>query len=136
MAITSEFTKLLSTKSMMRYLPPNGTAGLVRKSVSGANRSPRPPAMIMARMRGWEMRTMPESSDEGGAADCERSVALLCAVTGRRVNRGKRRHAGRRGPSERAASTTPDHVQGGPARRGVDHCTEGWCRRGELNPHE
>src|SRR5438105_1345364 len=33
-----------SVKSMMRYEPPNGTAGFARCSVSGESRSPRPPA--------------------------------------------------------------------------------------------
>src|SRR5438045_2917015 len=36
--------KLLNTKSMMRYLPPNGTAGLARSVVSGERRVPLPPA--------------------------------------------------------------------------------------------
>src|SRR5512144_2663571 len=42
-----ELMKLESTKSMMRYLPPNGTAGLERSLVSGYRRSPLPPAMMM-----------------------------------------------------------------------------------------
>src|SRR4029078_12880810 len=46
-----EFKKLLRTKSMMRYFPPNGTAGLLRTSVRGRRRSPLPPAMIIPRTR-------------------------------------------------------------------------------------
>src|SRR5688572_1598408 len=42
-----ELTKLDSTKSTMRYLPPKGTAGLPRSLVSGDKRSPFPPAMMM-----------------------------------------------------------------------------------------
>lgn len=33
-------------KSMMRKMPPNGTAGLARSRVSGSNRDPLPPAKI------------------------------------------------------------------------------------------
>src|SRR5712692_2417051 len=44
-----ELMQLLSVKSMMRYLPPKGTAGLARSAVSGCRRSPRPPARIMVR---------------------------------------------------------------------------------------
>src|SRR5690348_4906204 len=46
-----ELMKLLSTKSMSRYLLPNGTAGLLRSLVRGCRRSPRPPARISARTR-------------------------------------------------------------------------------------
>src|SRR5438067_11259105 len=37
---------------MMRYLPPNGTAGLERSAVSGNRLSPLPPARLMASTRG------------------------------------------------------------------------------------
>src|SRR6266478_4970089 len=40
----SELMQLESVMSMMRYSPPNGTAGLARSRVSGHNRSPCPPA--------------------------------------------------------------------------------------------
>src|ERR687895_321017 len=39
-----ELTKLERTKSMIRYLPPNGTAGLARSLVKRKSRSPLPPA--------------------------------------------------------------------------------------------
>src|SRR3984893_5307471 len=39
-----ELMRLLRTKSMMRYLPPKGTAGLARSCVSGYRRLPLPPA--------------------------------------------------------------------------------------------
>src|SRR4029077_7856735 len=40
----SELMQLESVMSMMRYSPPNGTAGFARSRVSGHNRSPCPPA--------------------------------------------------------------------------------------------
>src|SRR5947209_20093688 len=46
-----ELMKLLSTKSMMRYLPPNGTAGLARSFVSGYSRVPFPPASTIPNTR-------------------------------------------------------------------------------------
>ena len=46
---TPELAKLERTKSMIRYRPPNVTAGLERSCVSGASRRPSPPARIMAR---------------------------------------------------------------------------------------
>src|ERR1044071_1342190 len=46
-----ELTKLLSTKSMMRYFPPNGTAGLARSLVSGYSRVPFPPASTIPNTR-------------------------------------------------------------------------------------
>src|SRR5216683_6358829 len=47
---TPELAKLERTKSMIRYRPPNGTAGLARSWVSGASLRPSPPARIMARV--------------------------------------------------------------------------------------
>src|ERR1017187_6467097 len=46
-----ELMKLLSTKSMMRYLPPKGTAGLARSLVRGQSRVPLPPARTMPSTR-------------------------------------------------------------------------------------
>src|ERR1022692_1574761 len=43
--------KLLSTKSMIRYFPPNGTAGLARSLVSGKRRVPLPPASTIPSTR-------------------------------------------------------------------------------------
>src|SRR5437867_1133876 len=43
-----ELTQLDSGKSMMRNLPPKGTAGLARQSVRFLSRLPRPPARINA----------------------------------------------------------------------------------------
>src|ERR1700737_2811552 len=43
-----EFTQLDSVKSMMRYLPANGTAGLARCADRTLSRSPCPPARMMA----------------------------------------------------------------------------------------
>jgi len=50
---------LLSTKSTIRYLPPNGTAGFERKTVSGKSRSPFPPARINARTFGCAIQPSP-----------------------------------------------------------------------------
>ena len=44
-----EFTQLDSVKSMIRYLPAKGTAGLARFSVSTPSREPSPPARMTAR---------------------------------------------------------------------------------------
>src|SRR5215831_5977999 len=44
-----EFTQFESVKSMIRYLPANGTAGFARFSVSTPSREPSPPARITAR---------------------------------------------------------------------------------------
>src|SRR3954447_5962047 len=44
----SELTQLLSVKSMMRYLPANGTAGFARSRDRTLSRSPWPPARIVA----------------------------------------------------------------------------------------
>ncbi len=44
-----ELMQLLRTKSMMRYGPPKYTAGLARSLVSGASRSPAPPASTITR---------------------------------------------------------------------------------------
>ena len=38
--------QLLKVKSMILYIPPNGTAGLVLSLVKGKSRSPLPPAMM------------------------------------------------------------------------------------------
>src|SRR5882672_1653597 len=42
-----ECRQLLSVKSMMRYRPPKGTAGLARSAVNGCRRDPTPPARMM-----------------------------------------------------------------------------------------
>ena len=43
-----ELTQLLRTKSMMRYLPPKGTAGFARMLERMESRSPSPPARMTA----------------------------------------------------------------------------------------
>src|SRR5438270_222649 len=69
----SEFMQLLSTKSMIRYLPAKITAGLARSSERMLRRSPWPPARMSART-------------------CFTAYGLLAAgpseETGRRVLRG------------------------------------------------
>jgi hypothetical protein len=47
---TPELTQLESVKSMIRYLPANGTAGFARLSVSTPRREPSPPARMTARV--------------------------------------------------------------------------------------
>ena len=51
-AVNFRIDKFDSTKSINRYLPPKGTAGLARSRVSGCRRCPSPPAMTMARILG------------------------------------------------------------------------------------
>jgi hypothetical protein len=46
--VMSELTQLDSVKSMIRYLPPNGTAGLARFCDRIYRRYPSPPARITA----------------------------------------------------------------------------------------
>src|ERR1700693_1676567 len=46
----AELTQLESVKSMIRYLPAKGTAGLARLSVNTPNREPSPPARMTARV--------------------------------------------------------------------------------------
>ena len=55
----SELTRFDSTKSMSRYVPPNGTAGLARSAVSGINRLPSPPASTMDSAFGLVTMTTP-----------------------------------------------------------------------------
>src|SRR3954467_11125393 len=45
---TFELTKFDRQKSMIRYRPPNGTAGFARSRVRGSSRVPAPPARIIA----------------------------------------------------------------------------------------
>src|SRR5678815_5611385 len=45
---TSELTQFDRVKSMIRYLPPNGTAGLARTDERIDRRSPSPPARMSA----------------------------------------------------------------------------------------
>src|SRR6476661_4280341 len=47
----SELTQLDSVKSMIRYLPPNGTAGFARSAERIESRSPSPPARMTAIVR-------------------------------------------------------------------------------------
>src|SRR6266540_4606151 len=47
---TPELTQLESVKSMIRYLPAKGTAGLARLSVNTPRREPSPPARMTARV--------------------------------------------------------------------------------------
>ena len=46
-----ELMQFDSVKSMIRKLPPNGTAGFARHSVNGPSRAPLPPAITSARVR-------------------------------------------------------------------------------------
>src|SRR3990172_2281294 len=50
-SLISELTQLDSVKSMIRYLPPNGTAGLARTDERIESRSPSPPARTIANVR-------------------------------------------------------------------------------------
>src|ERR1041385_4017373 len=55
---TSELIQLESVKSMIRYAPPNGTAGLGVSLVSGKRRSPAPPAKRIARTFSIQRKTL------------------------------------------------------------------------------
>src|SRR5689334_13502796 len=59
-------TRFESAKSTSRKLPPNGTAGLARSSVSGWSRLPSPPASTMANPRGEDMREHYVATESGG----------------------------------------------------------------------
>src|SRR5665811_575019 len=74
----SELTQLLSAKSMIRYLPPNGTAGLARFSERIERRAPSPPARITARVR-----FMHASSSRGRGGPGDRSMAPVRHDRGR-----------------------------------------------------
>src|SRR5690349_17722916 len=51
--------RLDSAKSISRYRPPNGTAGLARSAVSGDRRVPAPPASTIPRTDGCAMSGPP-----------------------------------------------------------------------------
>src|SRR5881397_3159908 len=81
----SEFMKFESTKSIRRLRPPKGTAGFDRSRVSGCRRSPRPPAMIIARTRGRRgMSRLPSGRwpGPGGIEVREAEVLALEATHG------------------------------------------------------
>src|SRR5262249_21463121 len=67
-----ELTQLESVKSMIRYFPANGTAGLARLSVSTPSRDPSPPARITARVlmpsSSQRARTLVQLDVAGGGA--------------------------------------------------------------------
>ena len=46
------FTRFDRTKSIIRYAPPNGTAGFARSAVRGIRRLPSPPASTIPRTLG------------------------------------------------------------------------------------
>jgi hypothetical protein len=48
-SVRPEFTALLRAKSMIRYLPPNGTPGFARTCDRMLSRSPSPPARMSVR---------------------------------------------------------------------------------------
>src|ERR1700730_9302282 len=79
-----ELIKLLRTKSMMRYFPPNGTAGLARSLVSGERRLPLPPASTIPKtlMRIADQSTLFQASVSRGkqkVGDC-RLLAVRIAT--------------------------------------------------------
>src|SRR3954471_4080493 len=60
----SEFTQFDSVKSMIRYLPPNGTAGFARSWERIERRSPSPPARITAIVR-FTLRMLARAFETG-----------------------------------------------------------------------
>src|SRR5690348_458563 len=75
--------RLDSAKSISRYRPPNGTAGLARSAVSGDRRVPAPPASTIPRTDGWAMSGPPIGAflRLRAAANCH--AAAYLAVRGR-----------------------------------------------------
>src|SRR3990172_5118641 len=63
-----ELTQLLRTKSMMRYLPPKGTAGFARMLERMESRSPSPPARLEVRVPGHQARGVGDDDDPGAIA--------------------------------------------------------------------
>ena len=63
----SELTQFDSVKSMIRYLPPNGTAGLARSCDRIERRSPSPPARMTAIVR-FTVRVAPPIAAVGVGA--------------------------------------------------------------------
>src|SRR5215472_15713291 len=59
-------TRFDSAKSISRYRPPNGTAGLSRSAVSGASRLPAPPASTMPSTRSSAVTRRPPSASLPG----------------------------------------------------------------------
>src|SRR5271165_3702951 len=57
--------RLESAKSISRYRPPNGTAGLARSAVSGLRRVPAPPASTIPRTDGCAMSGPPKTLAAG-----------------------------------------------------------------------
>src|SRR4051794_18120499 len=57
----SELTQFESVKSMIRYLPPNGTAGLARSADRIDRRSPSPPARMIAIVRFAATACLPDA---------------------------------------------------------------------------
>src|SRR5581483_2090256 len=82
-----ELIKLLSTKSMMRYLPPKGTAGFARSLVSGESRVPLPPARTIPKTR-MRMCGQTHSSREAEAVQA-RAARTVTVLTQRRFRKGE-----------------------------------------------
>src|SRR5437762_12347539 len=61
MELIPELMKLLRTKSMIRYFPPNGTAGFARSFVRGYSRVPLPPASTIPSTRSCIRRIVSQS---------------------------------------------------------------------------
>ena len=96
----SELTQFDSVKSMIRYLPPNGTAGLARSCDRMDSRSPSPPARMTAIVR----FIGPASSLARDAASREAMLARRTSARERAVCRGVNT-AGPRRPPVRARAT-------------------------------
>src|SRR4051812_3829012 len=75
----SELTQFESVKSMIRYLPPNGTAGLARTWERIERRSPSPPARMTAivRFTGSMLAREPRATVNGTSSDGQRSYVFV-----------------------------------------------------------
>src|ERR1035437_5151964 len=89
MELIPELMKLLRTKSMIRYLPPKGTAGLARSRVRGKSRVPLPPARTMPNTRRWNAPCAAKANSRSeilfsGNRPSQYSLLTRCHQTSRR----------------------------------------------------
>src|ERR1035437_5515144 len=100
-----ELTQLLNAKSMIRYLPPKGTAGLARFSERIDRRAPSPPARIPARvgfMHSSSSRLGGDRACAPGDRSTPRSGPSPGPGSGPRAPSGARRASHRRASHEDA----------------------------------
>src|SRR4029077_1194146 len=108
MSLSPELTALLNAKSMIRYLPPNGTPGLARTWDRIESRSPSPPARMSVRTDGTRRFYGPSSATmdagqvpahvgDGAGQGRDREEGEGNAATSARGSRCRRSGLGRAG---------------------------------------